>query len=474
MRKVFFIIFLFLFLFFVNSNGQNTFIYGNALGAENLKVKLITSADYISDLPKKLDETIIDSSGNFKLKTSINEVLYVYFKIGFYKGEFYLEPGKTYKISIQPVNYKVDGNESPFLANNLLDIEILNNDTASLNFKINKFNILYNNFLIKNFNAIYQRRNKSKIDSILTIANEIVGKSNNTFLKNYIKYRFASLEQAGRLKSNKLLFINYIMNQPVMYNNVEYMYFFNEFYKKFFFNGNHSLKSDDIKRFINVERNYFTLLDSLGRDSLVKNEVIRELVFLNGMKELYYSKIYNNDNIIDILNKFATRSKFSEHRKIALNLIETFIQLKVGSKAPDFKLLDLNGNSFNLNSFAGKYTYICFFTTWCAGCMYENEAIDVIKKKYGDKVNFVFISADKQPLNLRYYLEKNKYDWCFLNAGNNSDMLDNYDVKSFPVFLLIDPQSKIVSYPAPKPSEGIESFFKQLFSKDEIESNDKQ
>ncbi len=466
------IIFIWVFVSFAIAIGQNTFIIGNAAGAEGLKIKIKTTSDYISDLSKKIDEAIIDNNGNFKLKALVTEPIYAQIQIGFLKGDFYLEPGKSYNISISHQNYKDDEKESPFLSKKRLNIEFLNNDSNELNAIINKFNVLYNEFVLKNFNALYQRRDRSRIDSLQSKINQEFGRTKNIYFNNYVKYRVAGLEQMGRLKNNKRIFANYISNQPVLYNHIEYMYFFNEFYEKFFFNGNHSIKTDDLKRYINTERNYLTLLDSLGRDSLVKNEVIREIVFLKGMKELYNSKIYNNDNIIDIISRFANKTKFPEHKKIALNLIETFISLKPGSAAPDFKLQDIKGISYTLSSFTGKYTYICFFTTWCAGCMPENDAIIDLKKKYNDKVNFVNIAADKQALNLMYFVEKNKYEWNFLYSENNTDVFENYNVNSFPVYILIDPQGKIVNYPALKPSEGIDIIFNKLFKKDIPITND--
>jgi len=462
--------FSFILIFFNLTNGQNTFISGKAPGAEGLKIKLLATADYISGLQRKLDEYIIDENGNFKLKTSINETIFVQLQIGFIKGEMYLEAGKSYTVNIEKQNYKLDDMESPFLSAKRLELEINNNQANELNTQIDKFNVLSNKFSIKNYYALYQRRDKTKLDTLIVNSNEIIGNSNNLFLKNYVRYRIAGVEQMGRLKSRKKLFAEYIMDQPVLYNHVEYMYFFNEFYEKFFFNGMHYLKNDDIKRFINVEKNYLNLLDSLGRDSLVKNEVIRELVFLKGMKELYYSKSYNNNNIIDILSRFANRTKFQEHKKIALNLIESFNVMKINNKAPDFKLQDINGNTFNLASFTGKITYICFFTTWCEGCKPETEAITELKKKYGDKVNFVFISADKQSLNLHYFLEKYKYDSYFLYPLNNTDVFEDYGIRSFPVFVLLDQQGKILYYPALKPSEGIETIFNQLLKKDSREN----
>ena len=135
------ILFLWLFITVICSNGQNTFINGNAAGAEGLKIKIKTTSDYISELSKKIDETTIEENGNFKLKASITEPIYAQIQIGFLKGDFYLEPGKTYTISISQQNYKEDDKESPFLSKKRLNIEFLNNDNNELNIMINKFNI---------------------------------------------------------------------------------------------------------------------------------------------------------------------------------------------------------------------------------------------------------------------------------------------------------------------------------------------
>ena len=93
---------------------QNTSISGNALGAEGLKIRLIATSDYISELPKKIDETTIDSLGNFKLKTSINETFFAQLQIDIYKGDIYIEPGKSYSIKKLPLNFKEEDKMSPF------------------------------------------------------------------------------------------------------------------------------------------------------------------------------------------------------------------------------------------------------------------------------------------------------------------------------------------------------------------------
>lgn len=471
MYKSFLVFIIFLFVSF-GLQSQNTNINGNALGAEGLKIKLITVSDYISELPRKIDETIVDSLGNFKLKTSINETILAQLQIDIYKGDIYLEAGKSYVIKILALNYKEDNKESPFLNRKKLEIVFNNTDSIELNHQISKFNSLYNGFLMGNSNDILRNRNKTKIDSFQLEINTQFSNSKNTFLNNYIKYRIAGLEQSGRFKNTIKLYKEYILNKPILYNHIEYMYFFNQFYEKFFFTGKHLLKTDDYKQLINTEKNYISLLDSLGRDTLVKSEVLRELVFLKGMKELYYSNAYKNDNIIDMLAKFLLKTKTKEHKQIAQNLITSFNKLKIGNKAPTFNLKTTKNETFSLASFQGKYTYIGFFTTWCAGCMSENEAIVELKKKFGDKINFVSISADKQFLNLHYYLEKHKYDWYFLFSGNNNDLLEEYEVFTYPIFMLIDTNGNIINYPALKPSENIENVFKSLIEKESLNSKE--
>lgn len=40
-------------------------------------------------------------------------------------------------------------------------------------------------------------------------------------------------------------------------------------------------------------------------------------------------------------------------------------QLDIGSKAPDFKMNDIEGNPFTLSSLKGKVVMIDFWATWC-------------------------------------------------------------------------------------------------------------
>ena len=58
---------------------------------------------------------------------------------------------------------------------------------------------------------------------------------------------------------------------------------------------------------------------------------------------------------------------------------------------------------------------------------------------------------------LRFINLKKDYVWTFLNVGDHPDVLKDYDVRTYPLFVLIDKEGKIYKYPAEQPSSGLEA-----------------
>jgi thioredoxin-related protein len=87
--------------------------------------------------------------------------------------------------------------------------------------------------------------------------------------------------------------------------------------------------------------------------------------------------------------------------------------------------------------------------------------MDLIKPlydQYGGQAHFVSVSADKFFSKMLYFINlKTDYVWTFLNTGEQSDVLKDYDVRSYPLFVLIDKNGRIFKYPAELPSKGLEA-----------------
>ena len=60
---------------------------------------------------------------------------------------------------------------------------------------------------------------------------------------------------------------------------------------------------------------------------------------------------------------------------------------------------------------------------------------------------------------------KKDYVWTFVNIGDQSDVLKDYDVRTYPLFVLIDKDGRINKYPAGQPGNGLETDLQNILQK---------
>ena len=59
--------------------------------------------------------------------------------------------------------------------------------------------------------------------------------------------------------------------------------------------------------------------------------------------------------------------------------------LVVGDLAPDFELVDLEGNKHKLSDYRGEGVFLNFWGTWCGPCKREMPAMEKMHKEFEDK-----------------------------------------------------------------------------------------
>lgn len=442
------------------SFSTETTITGNLPNAENLEIRLLVYSDQITYDELVLDRTIIDKNGFFLFNIDIKEPMISFFDIEFYSFILYLEPGGKYEINCDSIS--IDNQYRPYYKKEHLCCKITSDLKPGLNNLITEFNTLYNEFVINNFDEIYKKRKRSLIDSFKKEIEQKFKDIDNDYFQDYIEYKIASVELAGVSVKKPEIFLKYLDKKPVLYHNTEYMYFFNQFFEHYLTSGSKSISRTDLLSAINYQSSYAALMDTLGKDTLLRNEVIREMVMLKGLKELYYSPDYSRQNILDILKQVAASGKFPEHRLIANNLVITLTKLEKGTHTPNFKLPDLNGKMVELSELFGKPVYLSFITTWSYACLAEMKLMADLYNDHKNRIEFVSVSLDKNPEIVRKYVKDKGYEWIFLYNGSGYDLLKDYDIKTFPLFILINKKGEILQYPAYKPSENIETYFQAL------------
>jgi peroxiredoxin len=448
------LILIFLFIFSVSQVFPvETKLSGKLPGGSGNEIRLIAYADYISYSEILLDRAMIDPLENFSLQTDIQETMFVMLDLDYYSTTFYLEPGKKYQLDFDSIS--MADQYRPFYEKEPLVFRIVEDAPDELNNLIFEFNKVYNDFLTENFQSIYNRRNKSLITGFRSEMNQKCAEIENLFFKNYIEFKIASLELSASATNKPELFRKYFSGKPILYFHSAFMEFFNQFFDQYLTSGNKFVSEKDLEKGINDLVSLPALMDSLGKDTLLLLESMRELVLIKTLKELYYSPFYFPHNILSILDQIIATSPFSLHRSIAMNVRNGLTKLHKGTIAPDFTLPDLTGSPVSLSDQKGKTVYLSFLTTWTYACLGEYEIMDSLHSVWGNEIDFITVSLDKSTeIVTRFEKEKN-YNWTFLYNGTGYDLIQDYGIKTFPLFVLIDSEGKILQYPALKPSEGI-------------------
>lgn len=436
-----------------------TQISGRLPGAEGYEIRLIGYSDYITFTEVVIDRTVVDTTGSFYLKADLRETTAASLDLDYYSAKLVLEPGKMYNIRCDSVD--MASQYRPFYEKDDINFNIVPEDNLELNFLISTFNLSYNKFITDNFDNIYLRRKKGLIDSFRAETEQKYSTCDIQYFSQYIAYKIAQTELSAGSVNKALLFKKFLDNKPVQYSNPEYMYFFNQFFDGYIAGESKEIGYSDLGKAINDFNLRDSVLVAISTDSILKGERIRELVMLKTLFDLYYNTDFSQINILHILRQVDTNSEFTEHRLIATNMIRSLIHLQKGTQAPDFRLPDIAGDTVALSDFRGKRVYLSFMTTWTYACLAEFDILAKLYKDYGMQINFISVSLDKSLDTLKRFVKDKDLRWTFLYNGAAWDLIHLYGIKTFPLFVLISEDGRIMQYPAYKPSEGIEEAFQK-------------
>ncbi|WP_034057659.1 TlpA family protein disulfide reductase [Lacinutrix jangbogonensis] len=107
----------------------------------------------------------------------------------------------------------------------------------------------------------------------------------------------------------------------------------------------------------------------------------------------------------------------------------------------NWKLRDLEGNSYHLDQAKGKVTLVNMWATWCPPCIAEIPSLQALYKDYSDKIEFILVSDEAQEV-IEAFLKKNNYNLKIYSPL--SEAPETFNVKSIPRTFLLDRNGNII------------------------------
>jgi thiol-disulfide isomerase/thioredoxin len=107
--------------------------------------------------------------------------------------------------------------------------------------------------------------------------------------------------------------------------------------------------------------------------------------------------------------------------------------------APEFQAKTSTGSTVTLADLKGKVVLIDFWATWCPPCRESVPEIKELRKKYGDRLAVLSVSADDDRDKWSQYIAKHEMAWLqSWDKDNHPSVLEAFGVHSFPTYVLLD------------------------------------
>ena len=406
--------------------GQNVSIVGKT-NIPNALVRLLTYDEMLTCEQTKVAETQSDKEGKFTLKTDINEITPAQIAINLERVDIILKPNGKYDFEII-IPEKNDGSffekEQPVLKINTID------DGGFYSQYIAAQSFI-DNFLYENFDKIYRNRKTSLLD---TLDNQIVkniGKVENDYIKDFIKYRKASVMMTVNAKKT---LTDYFDNQKVLYSQAAYMEVLAE------------------------------LLKSPGRndDFLSHNPQLAEIFEMMNLQKAYYANPQNKNQILNSLDKIEKSSKYQKNKLIAKNVAKQIEELSIDSEAPQFSLKDKNGKTVQLADYQYDMVLLQFVDSYSKLNEHEFVTLNDLQRQWNDTIQVVTIATKDSFDDYLQLFEKQGYKWQLLNLGDNILLLEDYHVRTFPAYIILKTKNRIGMAPAPSPDRFLDKHVRRI------------
>lgn len=423
---------------------------------------------------KEIASCVVGDSGAFECSLTLEEPRLIFLHLGVYICYMYAEPGMIYQISLPMKRQKSMADEAnQFFEETSVHLSVKVKGTTGgfsmprhdeeLNFLIHAFNDYFYPYYYKfAVNAYTNRIDQQELDNAIGQLQTPFADIHCPFFSDYMDYRIGLLNHYGNQVSNQRIMEDYFLDRPVRYQNPAYMELFNEIFNDFFAQFSTRYPNRNLPLILNRDKDYTRLNEILIRDAALRNDSLRELILLKEFFEGFYEQQNIRSSMLQLLDSLQVNTSIDLHRGMVRDIMLEITRLLPGYAPPDFALYDHDSTLVHLSDFQGEYLYVIFCNSFSYYCVKEYEYLKVLQQRLQGQVRILTVLVDDSFRSMQDLVKNNNYPWTFLHFSNQPNIIDDYDIQTYPSYFLIGPEGKLVLSPAPSPAENFEATFRRL------------
>ena len=449
--------------------GQSASLHAVALDYAGQSILTSVAWNPFVTIPEYSNRVVCDEKGEFEHVVPLKSPRVVQFETGIYQLYLYMEPGFHYEVELPDYREKKwDDQISPFFQPLELPLVVLSRTSLNTRERINGSKDV--NHTIATFDSLFITANREVInhrklgqpvntDSIIKQLEIAFSNNSSQFFSDYRRFRYGALKlNEGRTGLARLS--RDYLGPAVMEWHPGFVELFRALFKDFIFYYAGSAEGQKFRNLVNRNQDFHAARQLVLDHPAVWSDTLAEMILLQEFSELFYRGEYHKEAILIMLDSMAHDPVTPQFGIYSAQLMEKLSSLVTGHIPPAISLEDLDGKSWSLSDFDGKYTYLFFGTTDHYGCMMEYPFLQSYMEKHTAYLNVLTVMTSEDRNKLDDFMHRNGYTWTVLHYEGQPGVIDDYMVRGYPTAYLIDRNGKLLLSPATLPSEGFEQ---QLF-----------
>lgn len=136
------------------------------------------------------------------------------------------------------------------------------------------------------------------------------------------------------------------------------------------------------------------------------------------------------------------------------DLIRSIRQATVGSDVPELTGNSMDGVEEALSDYRGRVVLLDFWATWCKPCIAALPTLrELVEDLPADRFVLLAVSVDAELETAVEFMEEEPMPWVNWHVGTASDLTGVLDVSSFPTYILLDEQGRILARTSGLPAD---------------------
>lgn len=457
MKRIFYSIITTLLLLSQPVIGQNVTIVGK-VNKSNCLIRLFVCDDLLNSEYTESFLTHADEKGHFIIHAQVDDIMPAQVAVNLDRIDFVISPNATYDFQIEIPD--TEGYVS-FFEKPLPSLKIKKTSDRGLYRQLSDAEEIINGFILNHFNEIYRQRKLSYVDSLREELQQHFPKGMMPYVNDYVDYKLASTKLAIYSDGGQRIIQQHFDGQKILYLQPAYMDLFKEVFAHYFWNRKFDTRQFKEAFYKSPEalRHYLESADPI----MANDKRLAELILIYNLGKMYHEEPNDRDYIIAHLDALEENTTHKQHKTIIKNLRKRQAQFAQGAPAIDFILDDADGNKIKLSDFSDRLVLLQFVDAYAPTIQQQFDKLNQLHQQWQDTVLVITIAShDKFALYRDKFKEQN-ISWPLLNLRDDILLLEKYNVKTFPEYVIIKPGTKIGMAPAPAPDQFLDYHIRRLY-----------